>query len=39
VYTFIFAWNDFLFALILTKSKVVTYTFKVTGSFGAQSTF
>jgi len=39
VFTFIFAWNDFLFALILTKSEVVTYTVKVTGYFGSQSTF
>ena len=39
VFTFIFAWNDFLFALILTKAEVVTYTVKVTGYFGSQSTF
>lgn len=39
VFTFIFAWNDFVFALILTKSEVVTYTVKVTGYFGSQSTF
>ncbi len=39
VFTFIFAWNDFLFALILTKSEAVTYTVKVTGYFGSQSTF
>jgi multiple sugar transport system permease protein len=39
VFTFIFAWNDFLFALVLTKSEVVTYTVKVTGYFGPQSTF
>lgn len=39
VFTFIFAWNDFIFALILTKSEVVTYTVKVTGYFGSQSTF
>ncbi len=39
VFSFIFAWNDFLFALILTKSEVVTYTVKVTGYFGSQSTF
>ena len=39
VFTFIFAWNDFLFALILTRSDVVTYTVKVTGYFGSQSTF
>jgi len=39
VFTFIFAWNEFLFALILTGSEVVTYTVKVTGYFGSQSTF
>lgn len=39
VFTFIFAWNDFLFALILTKSEAVTYTVQVTGYFGSQSTF
>lgn len=39
VFTFIFAWNDFIFALILTKSEVVTYPVKVTGYFGSQSTF
>lgn len=39
VFTFIFAWNEFLFALILTRSEVVTYTVKVTGYFGSQSTF
>ncbi|HKJ62242.1 MAG TPA: carbohydrate ABC transporter permease [Hyphomicrobiales bacterium] len=39
VFTFIFAWNDFLFALILTRSEVVTYPVQVTGYFGSQSTF
>lgn len=39
VFTFIFAWNDFLFALVLTSSEAVTYTVKVTGYFGSQSTF
>jgi len=39
VFTFIFAWNDFLFALVLTNSEVVTYPVKVTGYFGSQSTF
>lgn len=37
VFTFIFAWNDFLFALILSRSDVVTFPVKVTGYFGAQS--
>ena len=39
VFTFIFAWNDFLFALILTSSEVITYPVRVTGYFGSQSTF
>ncbi|MCY4459883.1 MAG: carbohydrate ABC transporter permease [Albidovulum sp.] len=39
VFTFIFAWNDFLFALILTRSDVITYPVQVTGYFGSQSTF
>jgi len=39
VFTFIFAWNDFLFALILTRSDVTTYPVQVTGYFGSQSTF
>ena len=39
VFTFIFAWNDFLFALILARSEVVTYPVQVTGYFGSQSTF
>ncbi|MEN0000263.1 MAG: carbohydrate ABC transporter permease [Pseudomonadota bacterium] len=39
VFTFIFAWNDFLFALVLTRSEVVTYPVQVTGYFGSQSTF
>ncbi len=39
VFTFIFAWNDFLFALVLTRSEVVTYPVQVSGYFGSQSTF
>lgn len=39
VFTFVFAWNDFLFALILTGSEVITYPVRVTGYFGSQSTF
>ena len=39
VFTFIFAWNEFLFALVLTRSEVVTYPVKITGYFGSQSTF
>ena len=39
VFTFVFAWNDFIFALILTRSEIVTYPVQVTGYFGSQSTF
>jgi multiple sugar transport system permease protein len=39
VFTFLFAWNEFLFALVLTRSEVVTYPVQVTGYFGSQSTF
>jgi multiple sugar transport system permease protein len=38
VFTFIFAWNDYIFALILTRTEVTTYTVQVMGYFGAQST-
>jgi len=39
VFTFIFAWNDFVFALVLTRTEVVTYTVQVTHYFGGQSNF
>lgn len=39
VFTFVFAWNDFIFALVLTRSAVTTYTVQVTHYFGAQSNF
>ena len=39
VFTFIFAWNEFLFALVLTRTEVVTYTVQVTHYFGGQSNF
>ncbi|MGF7163003.1 multiple sugar transport system permease protein [Rhodoligotrophos appendicifer] len=39
MFTFIFAWNEFLFALILTRSNVITFPVQVTQYFGAQSTF
>ena len=38
VFTFIFAWNDYIFALVLTRTEVMTFTVQVTGYFGAQST-
>ncbi len=39
VFTFVFAWNDFLFALVMTRSAVVTFPVQVTHYFGAQSNF
>lgn len=39
VFTFIFAWNEFIFALVLTRTEVVTYTVQVTHYFGGQSNF
>lgn len=39
VFTFVFTWNDFLFALVLTRSHVTTFTVQVTHYFGAQSNF
>lgn len=39
IFTFIVAWNDFLFALVLTRTEVVTYTVQVTHYFGGQSNF
>jgi multiple sugar transport system permease protein len=37
IFTFIFAWNDFIFALVLTRTEVTTYTVQVTHYFGGQS--
>jgi len=39
VFTFVFAWNDFLFALVLTRTEVVTFPVQVTHYFGGQSNF
>ena len=39
VFSFLFAWNDFLFALVLTRTEVTTYTVQVTHYFGGQSNF
>jgi multiple sugar transport system permease protein len=39
VFTFVFAWNEFLFALVLTRNEVTTYTVQVTHYFGGQSNF
>ena len=39
IFTFVFAWNEFLFALVLTRTGVTTYTVQVTYYFGGQSNF
>ena len=38
-FTFVFAWNDFLFSLVLTRIEVITYTVQVTHYFGGESNF
>lgn len=39
VFTFVFAWNDFIFALVLTRSEAITFPVQVTHYFGGQSNF
>jgi multiple sugar transport system permease protein len=39
VFTFVFSWNEFIFALVLTRTEVTTYTVQVTHYFGGQSNF
>ncbi|MFO1351824.1 MAG: carbohydrate ABC transporter permease [Gammaproteobacteria bacterium] len=39
VFTFVFAWNEFLFALVLTRNNVTTFPVQVTHYFGGQSNF
>lgn len=39
VFAFIYSWNEFLFALIMTRHSVVTYTVQIASYFGSQSTF
>ena len=39
VFTFVVAWNEFIVALVLTRTEVVTYTVQVTHYFGGQSNF
>ncbi len=39
VFTFIFSWNEFLFAVILTRAQVVTVPVAMSGYFGSQSSF
>ena len=39
VFTFVFAWNDFIFALVMTRTQVTTFPVQVTHYFGGQSNF
>lgn len=39
VFTFVFARNDFLFALVLTRTEVITFPVMLTHYFGGQSNF
>jgi multiple sugar transport system permease protein len=39
VFTFVFAWNDFIFALVLTRTEVITFPVQLTHHFGGQSNF
>jgi len=39
VFTFIFAWNEFLFALILTRTEILTFPVQVSHYFGQQQIF
>ena len=39
VFSFVFAWNDFIFALVLTRTEVITFPVQLTHYFGGQSNF
>ena len=39
IFTFVFAWNDFIFALVLTRTEVITFPVQLTHYFGGQSNF
>lgn len=39
VFTFIFAWNEFIFALVLTRTEVLTFPVQVSHYFGQQTIF
>ena len=39
VFTFVFAWNDFIFALVLTRTNVITFPVQLSHYFGGQSNF
>jgi multiple sugar transport system permease protein len=38
-FTFIFAWNEFLFAVVLTRVNATPVTVAIAGMFGSQSSF
>lgn len=39
IFTFIFAWNEFLFAVVLTRVNATPVTVAIAGMFGSQSQF
>jgi len=39
VFTFIFTWNEFVFALVLSNKDIITYPVQVTGYFAVQQTY
>jgi len=39
VFTFIFAWNEFIFALIISRTNVITFPVQVSHYFGPQQIF
>lgn len=39
IFAFIYSWNEFLFALVMTRTNVITYTVQISNYFGPQSTF
>lgn len=39
IFTFIFNWNEFLFALVLSRTRVITYPVKLTSYFGPEAAF
>jgi multiple sugar transport system permease protein len=39
IFAFIYSWNEFLFALVLTRTRVITYPVQISQYFGPQSTF
>ena len=39
MFTFVFAWNDFIFALVWTRREITTFPVQATHDFGGQSNF